>query len=39
LDSVKEKTGKSPGDFEVIAAQKGLLGSKVKAGSVVGWLN
>lgn len=38
LDSIKEKTGKSPEDFKAIAEKKGLLGSGVKAGAVVAWL-
>lgn len=38
LDSIKEKTGKSPEDFKAIAEKKGLLGSSVKAGAVVAWL-
>jgi hypothetical protein len=38
LDSIMEKTGMSPEDFRVTAEQKGLLGSSVKAGSVVSWL-
>ena len=38
LDSIKEKTGKSPEDFKAIAEKKGLLGSGVKAGTVVAWL-
>ena len=38
LDSIKEKTGKSPEDFKAIAEKKGLLGSEVKAGAVVAWL-
>lgn len=38
LDTIKEKTGKSPEDFRVIAAQKGLLDPGVKAGEVITWL-
>ena len=38
LDSIKEKTGKSPEDFRVLAQKKGLLDPGVKAGSVLTWL-
>src|SRR5207344_3373627 len=34
LDSIKEKTGKTPEDFRVLAEQKGLLKDGVKAGPV-----
>jgi Domain of unknown function (DUF4287) len=38
LDSIKEKTGKTPEDFRVLAEQKGLLKDGVKAGPVIAWL-
>jgi hypothetical protein len=38
LDTIKEKTGKTPEDFKVLAQQKGLLTDGVKAGPVVAWL-
>ncbi len=38
LDTIKEKTGKTPEDFRVLAEQKGLLTDGVKAGPVVAWL-
>jgi len=34
LDSVKDKTGKTPDDFRALAAEKGL----VKSGEIVAWL-
>ncbi len=38
LDTIKEKTGKTPDDFRVLAEQQGLLTDGVKAGPVVAWL-
>jgi hypothetical protein len=38
LDTIKEKTGKTPEDFRVLAEEKGLLADGVKAGPVVAWL-
>jgi hypothetical protein len=38
LDNIKEKTGKTPEDFRVLAEQKGLLNDGVKAGPIVAWL-
>ncbi len=38
LDSIKEKTGKTPEDFRVLAEQKGLLKDGVKAGPIIAWL-
>jgi Domain of unknown function (DUF4287)/Domain of unknown function (DUF5655) len=38
LDTIKEKTGKTPDDFRVLAEHKGLLTDGVKAGPVVAWL-
>jgi hypothetical protein len=38
LDSIKEKTGKTPEDFRAIAEQKGLLNDGVKAGPIIAWL-
>ena len=38
LDTIKEKTGKSPQDFRAIADAKGLLAPDVKAGAVIAWL-
>jgi hypothetical protein len=35
LDTIKQKTGKSPEDFRALAEQKGLLQPHVKAGEVV----
>src|SRR5438445_778685 len=34
LDNIKAKTGKTPEDFRVLAAEKGL----VKSGEIVAWL-
>lgn len=36
LDTIKEKTGKGPDDFRVLAAEKGL--ADAKASDVVAWL-
>jgi len=39
LDTIKEKTGKTPEDFLVLAEQKGLLQEDgVKAGPIIAWL-
>jgi hypothetical protein len=38
LDTINEKTGKTPEDFRVLAEEKGLLADGVKAGPVVAWL-
>jgi hypothetical protein len=38
LDTIREKTGKTPEDFKVLAEQKGLLTDGVKAGPIVAWL-
>jgi hypothetical protein len=39
LDTIKEKTGMSPDDFESIARNKGLLGVGVPAGPIIAWLD
>jgi hypothetical protein len=43
LDTIQAKTGKSPADFKLMAAEKGLaneagLTPGVKAGAIVEWL-
>jgi hypothetical protein len=43
IDNIKIKTGKSPSDFKILAAQKGFLDEanskpKVKAGEIIKWL-
>jgi hypothetical protein len=43
LDNIKKKTGKSPGDFQQLASQKGfmaggMLRKDIKVGEVVSWL-
>lgn len=43
LDNIQAKTGKSPEDFQALAAQKGFtdgasLRKDVKAGDVLAWL-
>jgi Domain of unknown function (DUF4287)/Domain of unknown function (DUF5655) len=38
LDTIKEKTGKTPEDFKALAEKKGLLTDGVKAGPIVAWL-
>ena len=38
-DTIKERTGKGPEDFVKLAADRGLLGPKVKAGDVIAWLD
>lgn len=39
LDNIKAKTGKTPEDFKILAAEKGLLEPGVKTGQIVAWLN
>jgi hypothetical protein len=39
LDSIKEKTGKSPEDFIAAAKEKGLLIEGMKAMPILAWLN
>jgi hypothetical protein len=38
FDTIKEKTGKTPEDFKVLAEKKGFLKPGVKAGEIVTWL-
>jgi hypothetical protein len=38
LDTIKEKTGKTPEDFRMLAEKKELLKDGVKAGPIVAWL-
>lgn len=38
LDTIKEKTGKTPDDFRALVEQKGLLGEGVPAGPIIAWL-
>lgn len=38
LDDIKAQTGKTPGDFKVLAERKGLLEPGVKTGQIVAWL-
>ena len=38
LDNIEAKTGKTPGDFILLAEQKGFLEPGVKAGEIVAWL-
>lgn len=43
MDNIETKTGKSPGDLQAIAIDKGLADDKglapgVKAGAVIDWL-
>jgi len=43
LDTIEQKTGKGPGEFRALAAQKGFtkagtLAPGVKAGAIVDWL-
>src|SRR5271165_2895753 len=38
LDTIKEKTGKTPEDFRVLAEKKALLTDGVTAGPIVAWL-
>lgn len=39
LDTIKEKTGKTPADFLAEAQEKGLLTEGVPAGPVIAWLS
>ncbi len=38
LDTIKEKTGLTPDDFEKIARERGLLEDDIKAGPIIEWL-
>ena len=38
IDSIQEKTGKTPADFKQLAEEKGLLRPGVKAGEFFDWL-
>ena len=38
LDTIKEKTGMSPDDFEAIARDRGLLTDDIPAGPILTWL-
>ena len=38
LDTIKQKTGMTPDDFEPIAREKGLLEGDIKAGPICDWL-
>jgi len=38
LDTIEEKTGKTPNDFIALAKDKGLDRTDVKAGEIVEWL-
>lgn len=38
IDNIKEKTGKTPEQFKMIAKKKGLLKPGVKAMQIVNWL-
>jgi hypothetical protein len=39
LDTIKAQTGKGPEEFRALAAEKGLVGPKAKAGDVIAWLS
>lgn len=39
LETIKEKTGKTPEDFVALAKQKGLLKPDVKPAQIIAWLN
>jgi hypothetical protein len=39
LDTIKEKTGKTPAEFKELAEKKGLLQPGVKPSKIVAWLN
>ena len=39
LDTIKEKTGKTPEDFLALAREKGLLTEGVPAGPIIAWLS
>jgi uncharacterized protein DUF4287/uncharacterized protein DUF5655 len=38
LDTIKEKTGKTPADFLAMAQEKGLVTEGVPAGPIIAWL-
>ena len=38
LDTIEEKTGKTPNDFIALAKAKGLDRPDIKAGEIVDWL-
>jgi hypothetical protein len=38
IDNIQTKTGKTPGEFKMLAEEKGLLKPAVKAGAIVAWL-
>lgn len=38
LDTIREKTGKTPDEFRALAEQRGLLGDGVPAGPIIAWL-
>ena len=38
IDTIKEKTGKTPADFKKLAEEKGLLREGVKTSQIVAWL-
>ena len=38
LDNIKEKTGKKPEDFKLLAEQEGVYSPDMKAGDLVAWL-
>lgn len=43
LRNIEEKTGKTPGDFQVIAEQKGftqngVISESIKATTIINWL-
>lgn len=38
LDTVFQKTGKTPADFRLLAEEKGLLGDDIATGRIIAWL-
>lgn len=38
LDTIEEKTGKTPNDFIALAKKKGLDKPDIKAGEIISWL-
>lgn len=38
LDNIREKTGKTPDDFFVLAKKKKLVGPELTAGRLIAWL-
>lgn len=38
IDTIRAKTGKSPGEFAQLAREKGLLAPSTKAGQITDWL-